>query len=57
MPGCRLYPAVKKDAAAGCGAIQKMEEAIKMYRQRGFYFIEKYNDNPAKNALLMQLNH
>lgn len=33
-----------------------MDKAIKMYRRYGFYDIEKYNDNPARTAIFMQLD-
>ena len=33
-----------------------MQSAIKLYEKYGFYFIEKYNDNPAETAVFMQLN-
>lgn len=33
-----------------------MESALKMYRRYGFYEIERYNDNPAANAVYMQLD-
>ncbi len=33
-----------------------MESAIRMYEKRGFYSIEKYNDNPAPNAIFLQLD-
>ncbi|CDE18863.1 putative uncharacterized protein [Eubacterium sp. CAG:841] len=33
-----------------------MKSAIKLYEKYGFYFIEKYNDNPAETAIYMQLN-
>jgi len=33
-----------------------MESAIKMYKNYGFYEIEKYNDNPAPTAVFMQLD-
>ena len=33
-----------------------MKSAIKLYEKYGFYFIEKYNDNPAETAVYMQLN-
>ncbi len=33
-----------------------MERAIAMYKQYGFYVIEKYNDNPALTAVYMQLD-
>lgn len=32
-----------------------MARAIQVYQQLGFHFIEKYNDNPAENALFMEL--
>lgn len=35
---------------------QFMEDAIKIYRQYGFYEIERYNDNPATTAVFMQLD-
>ena len=33
-----------------------MSPAINLYEQYGFYYIEKYNDNPAHNAVFMQLD-
>lgn len=33
-----------------------MDKAIKLYETFGFYSIERYNDNPAKTAVFMQLN-
>ena len=33
-----------------------MQTAIKMYEQYGFYCIDRYNDNPAKSAVFMQLD-
>ena len=33
-----------------------MEDAIKIYRQYGFYEIGRYNDNPATTAVFMQLD-
>lgn len=33
-----------------------MDSAIQMYRQYGFYEIERYNDNPASTAVFMQLD-
>lgn len=33
-----------------------MESALKMYRRYGFYEIDRYNDNPAINAVYMQLD-
>lgn len=33
-----------------------MKSAIKLYEKYGFYYIEKYNDNPAETAVFMQLN-
>lgn len=33
-----------------------MEKAIKLYERYGFYYIEKYNNNPAQTAIFMQLN-
>lgn len=33
-----------------------MEHAIKLYKTYGFYYIERYNDNPAKTAVFMQLD-
>ena len=33
-----------------------MSTAINLYEEYGFYYIEKYNDNPAHNAVFMQLN-
>lgn len=33
-----------------------MDSAIKMYKNYGFYEIEKYNDNPAPTAVFMQLD-
>ncbi len=32
-----------------------MEQAIRIYLQRGFYEIGKYNDNPAETAVFLQL--
>lgn len=31
-----------------------MTSAIKLYEKFGFYYIEKYNDNPAETAIFMQ---
>ncbi len=31
-----------------------MNQAIKIYIERGFYPIEKYNDDPAKSAIFLQ---
>ncbi len=31
-----------------------MSQAVRIYQRRGFYPIEKYNDNPAKSAIFMQ---
>ena len=33
-----------------------MDNAIQLYRQYGFYDIERYNDNPALTAIYMQLD-
>ncbi len=33
-----------------------MREALKLYERCGFYYIERYNDNPAASALFMQLD-
>ena len=33
-----------------------MHTAINLYEKYGFYYVEKYNDNPAHNAVFMQLN-
>lgn len=33
-----------------------MKSAIKLYEKYGFYYVEKYNDNPAETAIFMQLN-
>jgi N-acetylglutamate synthase-like GNAT family acetyltransferase len=33
-----------------------MNVAIKMYKNYGFYEIERYNDNPAQTAVFMQLD-
>lgn len=33
-----------------------MEAAIRLYKKYGFYCIERYNDNPAKSAIFMQLD-
>lgn len=33
-----------------------MDKAINLYKSFGFYYIEKYNDNPAKTAIFMQLD-
>ncbi|MCH3987399.1 MAG: GNAT family N-acetyltransferase [Lachnospiraceae bacterium] len=33
-----------------------MKSAIRLYESYGFHYIEKYNDNPAKNAVFMELN-
>lgn len=33
-----------------------METAIKLYEKYGFYYVERYNDNPAKSAVFMQLD-
>ena len=33
-----------------------MESAILMYKEYGFYGISSYNDNPASNAVFMQLD-
>lgn len=33
-----------------------MEAAIGLYEKRGFYYIGKYNGNPAKSAIFMQLD-
>lgn len=33
-----------------------MESAIRLYRRYGFYPIARYNDNPAKTAIFMQLD-
>ena len=33
-----------------------MSSAIKLYEKYGFYFIEKYNNNPAQTAIFMQLD-
>lgn len=33
-----------------------MDSAIRIYRQYGFYDIERYNDNPAFTAVYMQLD-
>lgn len=32
-----------------------MTAAVNLYESFGFHYIEKYNDNPAKSALFMQL--
>ena len=36
--------------------VQYMSSAIKIYEKVGFKFIEKYNVNPASNAIFMQLD-
>lgn len=33
-----------------------MANAIKLYESYGFYYTERYNDNPAKTAVFMQLD-
>lgn len=33
-----------------------MSSAIKLYKKCGFYYIEKYNNNPAKTGIFMQLD-
>ncbi len=33
-----------------------MMSAIKLYEKLGFYYIEKYNDNPVETAIFMQLD-
>lgn len=33
-----------------------MSTAIKLYEKYGFYRIDRYNDNPAKTAIFMQLD-
>lgn len=33
-----------------------MKRAIHLYGQLGFQYIEKYNDNPAEDAVFMQLS-
>ena len=33
-----------------------MQSAIKLYEKCGFHYIEKYNDNPARTAIFMQLD-
>lgn len=33
-----------------------MDTAIRLYEKYGFYYIDKYNDNPAKSAIFMQLD-
>ncbi len=33
-----------------------MEQAIRMYEKRGFYPIGKYNDNPAADAVFLQMD-
>lgn len=33
-----------------------MDRAIKLYERFGFYYIDRYNDNPAKTAVFMQLD-
>ena len=33
-----------------------MQEAISLYKKYGFYYIERYNDNPAETAVFMQLD-
>lgn len=33
-----------------------MSSAIKLYEKYGFYYIERYNDNPAETAIFMQLD-
>jgi len=33
-----------------------MDKAVRMYQEYGFYTIERYNDNPADNAIFMQLD-
>lgn len=33
-----------------------MSSAIKLYEKCGFYYIERYNDNPAQTAIFMQLD-
>lgn len=33
-----------------------MDAAMRLYRKYGFYEIERYNDNPAKTAVFMQLD-
>ena len=32
-----------------------MKSAIRLYEGYGFYPIERYNDNPAENAVFMEL--
>ncbi len=33
-----------------------MDRAVRIYEHRGFYRVGKYNDNPAENAIFLQLN-
>lgn len=33
-----------------------MSSAIKLYKKYGFKYIERYNDNPAKTAIFMQMD-
>ena len=33
-----------------------MQEAISLYKKYGFYYIERYNNNPAETAVFMQLD-
>ena len=33
-----------------------MKTAVNLYKRYGFYYIEKYNDNPAHDAVFMQLD-
>ncbi len=33
-----------------------MEAAIHLYEKNGFYYIDRYNDNPASTAVFMQLD-
>ena len=33
-----------------------MSSAIKLYEKYGFYYIDRYNDNPAETAIFMQLD-
>lgn len=33
-----------------------MKSAIRLYEEYGFYYIPRYNENPAENAIFMQLD-
>ena len=69
-PDGRLYLARVDGRAAGCIALRRLdgyrcmlldtlpvlEDAVRLYRQLGFYEIPCYNDSPVESTLFFQLD-